>query len=136
MGSHPLTKRPRFRVLAGLPLLLAVVGCSTDLNIPDFYEVTYSLTNTSLGSITEVTFYDDLRAARTVDNPPEGWEVVYLIPAGNPIGASAEGTVQSGQITLEIDVDGVTRDFTRSDSCEDQTGEPVACSLEIPREIL
>jgi len=136
MRSQPLTKRPRFRALAVLPLLLAVAGCSTDLNIPDFYEVTYSLSNTSLGLITEVTFYDDLRVARTVNDPPEGWEVRFLVPEGNPIGASAEGTVQSGQITLEIDVDGVTREFTRSDSCEDQTGEPVACSLEIPREIL
>lgn len=136
MRSIPLTIRPPIRFLAALPLLLAVAGCSTEPNVPDFYEVTYSLTNLSVGSVTELTYIDDLRVTRTVGDPPEGWEVQYLMPAGNPIGATAEGTVQSGEITLEIRVVGATREFTRSDSCEDNTGQPVACSLEIPREIL
>jgi hypothetical protein len=35
-----------------------------------------------------------------------------------------------------IEVVGTNSSFTRTDSCEDLTGEDVACSLEIPEEIL
>ncbi|MGD2217800.1 MAG: hypothetical protein PVJ64_13675 [Gemmatimonadales bacterium] len=136
MRGYARNLRSAVRCFAALPLLLAVAGCSTEPDIPDFYDVTYSLTNLSVGSITELTFIDDLRVARTVSDPPDDWEAQYLIPAGNPIGATAEGTVQSGQITLEINVVGATTEFTRSDSCQDDTDQPVACSLEIPRENL
>lgn len=136
MRSCSLVSRPTLRFLAAVPLLLAVAGCSTEPDIPEFFDVTYSLTNTSVGSVTEVTYIDDLRVTRTVVDPPEGWEVNYLLPAGNPIAATAEATVQSGEITLEIHVVGVFVEFTRSDSCEDLTDQPVACSLEIPRETL
>jgi hypothetical protein len=136
MRSLPLTIRPLARFLVTLPLALAVAGCSTEPDVPDFYQVTYHLTNMSLGSIDQLTFIDDLRVTQTVEDPSDGWEVQFLIPAGHPIGATAEGTVQSGEIVLTIRVVGATGEFTRSDSCEELAGQLVACSLEIPRENL
>lgn len=136
MRSLPPTIRPLTRFLVTLLPALAVAGCSTEPDIPDFYQVTYSLTNMSLGSVDELTFIDDLRVTHTVEGAPDGWSVQFLIPEGNPIGATAEGTVQSGEIVLEIRVVGATSEFTRSDSCEELAGQTVACSLEIPRENL
>jgi hypothetical protein len=136
MRSLPLTIRPLTRFLVTLPLAVAVAGCSTEPNVPDFYDVTYSITNDSVGTVDLVTYVDDVRVTITVNDPPDGWEVEYLIPEGNPIGATAEGTVQSGEIVLETRVVGATSEFTRSDSCEEHAGQPVACSLEIPRENL
>jgi hypothetical protein len=136
MRSFSLIDRPPLRFLAALPLLLAVAGCSADLDIPEFFEVTYSITNESLGTVTEFTFIDDLEQRNSVR--PEGGEfsTVYLKPKGQTIGVTAEGTVRDGEVVVTIEVVGTSINFTRTDSCEDLTGEEVACSLEIPEEIL
>jgi hypothetical protein len=136
MRSFLLVNRPSLRFLAVLPLLLAVAGCSTEPDVPDFFQVTYSLTNSSVGSVTELTYIDNVNVRRVVSNPSGDWAIGALFPAGQRIGATAEGIVQSGEIILEIRVLGMAGEFTRSDSCEESTGEPVACSLEIPEETL
>jgi hypothetical protein len=131
-----LTIGPPIRFLAVVMLFSAVTGCSTEPDIPDFFEVTYTLTNSSVGSITELTYIDNTDARRVVSSPGDDWTSQALFPAGQRIGATAEGTVQSGEIILEIMVVGVGGEFTRSDSCEEAAGQGIPCSLEIPEERL
>lgn len=136
MRSYSLVSRPLLRFLAAVPLLLAVAGCDPAIDTPTFFDVTYRLTNLSLGSVTELTYIDDIEARRTFTPAEDDYESQWFIPEGQTIGATAEGTVQNGEIVLEIIVVGGGMDFTRSDSCENLTGDPVVCSLEIPDEIL
>jgi hypothetical protein len=136
MRSCSLIKGPVLRIFAVLPLLLAVAGCSAEIDIPEFFEVTYSITNQSLGTVTEFTFIDDLEQRNSIR--PEGGEfsTIYLKPKGQTIGVTAEGTVWDGEIVVTIEVVGTSKSFTRTDSCEDLSGQEVQCSLEIPEEIL
>jgi hypothetical protein len=136
MGSFSLEKRPRNRLLAALPVALVVAGCSVEPDVPIFYEVTYSISNVSVGSVTQVTFLDDARIRISIPNPADDWMVQFFIPEGNPVGATLEGTVQSGEITLQMTAVFLQDTIIRSDSCEDITGTPVACSLTIPTDNL
>jgi hypothetical protein len=136
MRSHSLVSQPLLRFLAAVPLLLAVAGCDPAIDVPTFYSVTYRLTNLSLESFTELTYIEDIGARRSFAPGEEDYESQWFIPEGQSFGATAAGTVRNGEIVLEIIVEGGGREFTRSDSCENLLVDPVACSLEIPDEVL
>jgi hypothetical protein len=136
MRNVSLVDRPSLRFLAALPLLVAVAGCSSELDIPEFFEVTYSVSNQSLGTVTQITFINDLDDRQALTPDQDEFSSLYLKPKGQTIGMTAEGTVWDGTVTLTIEVVGNSKSFTRTDSCEDFSGQEVACSLEIPDEIL
>lgn len=121
-------------LLAGLALSLALAGCSTE---PDLrlFTVEYAVSTEGQGFISEL-FYDNGRGELIAD-PDAGdeWSTAFAVPDGGSIYATAEGTVQNGEITLSVTVtEGARTILSRSDSCSDVSGEVVACSLSIPFE--
>jgi hypothetical protein len=97
------------------------------------YNVAYVLTVEGLGIIDDLSYDDGRGVLIPVGDPGDDFSTVFPVLDGGIVRATADGTVQDGEITLSVTVtlDGQLV-LSRSDSCE--SALPVECSLSIPFE--
>ncbi len=120
-----------------LALSLVMTGCSVEPELPAVFTVTYSLSVTGQSILTELSYDNGRGRDIVVNDPVDGWSVTFDILERDRIGASAEGTVENGEIILTMTARAVGRaDIVRSDSCSDSSGTATPCSLLIPDERL
>ena len=122
-----------FRATLSLALLVLIGGCAnTDVNPPRVWGVTYTLTVTGQGTVTQLMYFDGTQN-NVVSNPVNGWTINFPVVGGTAVNMSTQGTVNNGMIGIAISADAVGKNpVGGSDACAESAGSATACALSIP----
>ena len=129
----------RMAILSALLFLVLLAGCGSDddpVQPRTTYTLTYSINVTGESTVDWVEYTRGGQDVR-LDNPSDGWTVQFPGGDGQPVGATAVGTVKNGSIVLFMTATtGGRPPINGQDECQESVGTATICQLVIPKTTL
>lgn len=138
-GRVPQSKRHTGAIAFAVSALALVNGCGSEPQpVGLVYNVVYSLEVVGPeNEVRSVAWVSSDGNQTVVPNPPDDWSLPRIALSGDRVGATLEGSVRNGTITLRMSATSEGNGgVSGSDSCSDTLGILQQCNLSIPLQAL